>query len=74
VDATSIISDGINRLLLCLGCRSVFGATALRDMSGCPGCGNPRFLRLRGPGAFGVLRLDQPAAEAGSPAPRQATP
>jgi predicted nucleic acid-binding Zn-ribbon protein len=67
------IANGVTNRLLCLGCRNVFGATALRDTSGCPGCGNPSFLRLRGPGAFSVLRLDQ-AAPQETPSPRKATP
>jgi hypothetical protein len=70
---TKLTSGVVNRLL-CLGCRNVFSATALRDAAGCPGCGNPSFLRLRGPGAFSVLRLDQTLAQPGPPAPREATP
>lgn len=73
MDVTPIASTGTNRML-CLGCRNVFSASALRDASGCPGCGNPSFLRLRGPGAFSVLRLDQTMTQDGPPAPRSPSP
>lgn len=73
MDVAPIIHSATNRLL-CLGCRNVFGATALRDSAGCPSCGNPRFLRLRGPGAFSVLRLDQARPPQSAPEPRKPTP
>lgn len=60
-------------VLLCLGCRTMFGPSALRAATNCPDCGHQAFLRPGREGGFTVVRLDQHATEAGVPAPRPQT-